>query len=91
MQPPKRHQSKFYFFRKQPPKAKTPHKHPAAKAGISVIKFGRKKGTGTPLKITSGYWYRACETFENQKYKEKIQAEFIRSALSGGEADGYQE
>ena len=37
--------------------------------------------------MNSGYWYRACETFENQKVRMG-RAEFLRSALSGGNLTG---
>ena len=37
--------------------------------------------------MTSGYWYRACETFENQKVRMG-RAKFLRSALSGGKLTG---
>ena len=52
-------------------------KEPSAKAGV-----GRKKGSGAPLRLTSGDWFRACETFVNLKVKLS-QAQFLKSSLSG--------
>ena len=57
--------------------AKTQKKLPSAKAAV-----GRKKGSGAPLRLTSGDWFRACETFVSLKVKQS-QAQFLKSNLSG--------
>ena len=55
---------------------KTLQKLPSAKAGV-----GRQKGTGAPLRLTSGDWFR-CETFVNLKVTIS-QGQFLKSSLSG--------
>jgi hypothetical protein len=57
--------------------AKTQQKLPSAKAAV-----GRKKGSGAPLRLTSGDWFRACEMFVSLKVKVS-QAQFLKSNLSG--------
>ena len=57
--------------------AKTQQKLPSAKAAVI-----RKKGSGAPLRLTSGDWFRACEMFVSLKVKVS-QAQFLKSNLSG--------
>jgi hypothetical protein len=57
--------------------AKSEQKVPSAKAAV-----GRKKGSGALLRLTSGDWFCACETFASLNVKLS-QAQFLKSTLSG--------
>ena len=58
--------------------AKTQQKLPSAKAAV-----GQKKGSGTPLRLTSGDWFRVCEMFVDLKVKLSQAHQFLKSNLSG--------